>query len=105
MVTYDEFAKLDLRVAKVLEAHAVENSSKLLMLVVDIGTEKRQLVAGIARAYKPEELIGKNIIIVANMDYRRLAGLESQGMLLAGGENEAVLLTMERDVAPGTKIG
>lgn len=105
MVTYDEFAKLDLRVAKVLEAHSVENSSKLLRLVVDIGAGKRQLVAGIARAYKPEELIGKNIIIVANMDYRKLAGLESQGMLLAAGENEAVLLTAERDIAPGTKIG
>ncbi|VVB99365.1 Methionine--tRNA ligase [uncultured archaeon] len=105
MVAYEEFAKMDLRVARVLEANAVEGSNKLMKLVVDIGTEKRQIIAGIAKYYKPEELAGKNIIIIANMDYRKLAGLESQGMLLAAGESEIVLLTTEKDIAPGTKIG
>lgn len=105
MVTYEEFSRLDLRVARVLEAVAVENSNKLLRLQVDIGTEKRQIVAGIAKSYRPEDLVGKNIIIIANMDYRKLAGQESQGMLLAAGEAEIVLLTTEKDIIPGTKIG
>ncbi len=105
MASYEEFAKLDLRVARVIEAYAVENSNKLVRLVVDIGDEKRQIVAGIAKFYAPEELVGKNIITVANMEYRELAGLESQGMLLAAGDGGAVLLTTDRDAAPGTEIG
>ncbi len=105
MVSYEEFSKLDLRVARVLEAHAVENSGKLLRLLVDIGTEKRQIVAGIAKKYAPEALVGKNIIIITNIDYRKLAGMESQGMLLAAGEKEMVLLTIDGDAAPGMKIG
>lgn len=105
MASYEEFAKLDLRVARVLDAQPVEGSNKLLKLAVDIGTEKRQIIAGLAKFYKPEEVIGKNIIIIANLDYRKLAGLESQGMLLAAGESEIVLLTTEKDIAPGTKIG
>jgi methionyl-tRNA synthetase len=105
MASYEEFAKLDLRVARVLEAGIVEGSNKLMKLSVDIGTEKRQIIAGIAKFYAPEALIGKNIIIIANLDYRKLAGLESQGMLLAAGESEVVLLTTEKEIAPGTKIG
>ena len=104
MVSYDEFSKLDLRVARVLEAGPVAGSKKLLRLVVDIGTEKRQIIAGIAKAYEPQSLVGKSIIIVANMDYRAIAGLESQGMLMAAGD-EAVLLTTEKEVPAGTKIG
>ncbi len=105
MVSYEDFSKTELRVARVLEAVAVEGSNKLLKLQVDLGSEKRQIVAGIAKFYKPEELVGKNIIIVANMDYKKIAGLESQGMLLAAGEKEVVLLTTEKSVAPGTRVG
>lgn len=88
-----------------VDASIVENSNKLLKLIVDLGTERRQLVAGIAKSYIPETLVGKSIIIVANMDYRKLAGLESQGMLLATGDGEIVLLTTDKDVPAGTKIG
>ncbi len=105
MVSYDEFSKLDLRVARVLEASRVEGSKKLLKIIVGIGTEKRQIIAGIAKSYEPEALLGKNIIIVANMDYRAIAGLESQGMLLAAGDEEIVVLTTEKEVPEGTKIG
>ncbi len=105
MIAYNEFSKIDLRVARVLECTVVENSNKLLRLYVDIGTEKRQIIAGIAKAYTPKELIGKNIIIIANVDYKMLAGLESQGMLLAADKDEPILLTMDKDVAPGTRIG
>lgn len=105
MVSYDEFSKIDLRVARVLECSKVENSNKLLKLTVDLGSEKRQVIAGIGKHYTPEALVGKNIIIVANMEYAKLAGLESQGMLLAAGDAEIVLLTTDKDIAPGTKIG
>lgn len=104
MVSYEDFSKLDLRVAKVLEAKAVENSNKLIELIVDIGSEKRQIIAGIAKWYKPEELIGKNIVIVANMDYKKLAGMESQGMLLAAGDQDIALLTIDKELAPGAKV-
>ena len=105
MAAYEEFAKLDLRVARVLECTRVEGSNKLLRLLVDIGTEKRQIIAGIGRGYAPEGLVGKEIVIIANLDYRKLAGLESQGMLLAAGEAEIALLTVDREIAPGAKIG
>lgn len=104
MVSYDDFAKLDMRVVKVVEAARVEGSAKLLRLAVDMGTEKRQIIAGIAKGYTPEELVGKSVIIIANMDYRKLAGLESQGMLLAAGDGEIALLTIDRMLAPGTKV-
>ncbi len=107
MVSYEEFSRLDLRVARIIEAAKVENSNKLLRLLVDIGSEKRQIIAGIAKDYEPDALAGKNIIIIANMDYRKFAELESQGMLLAAGESETgiVILTTEKDMAPGSKIG
>ncbi len=105
MVAYEDFAKLDLRVARVLEAQPVEGSNKLLRLLVDIGIEKRQIIAGLAKFYRPEDVIGRNIVIIANLDYRKLAGLESQGMLLAAGDEEIVILTTEKEIAPGTKVG
>ncbi|MDD5337558.1 MAG: methionine--tRNA ligase subunit beta [Candidatus ainarchaeum sp.] len=105
MVAYEEFAKLDLRVGRVLECSRVENSGKLLRLVVDIGNEKRQVIAGIGKQYAPEEMEGKNIVMIANLDYRKLAGLESQGMLLAAGDAEIALLGIDKELAPGTKVG
>lgn len=104
MITFDDFKKLDLRVAKILQAEKVDGSDKLLKLQVDLGDEKRQLVSGIARFYQPEDLIGKQIIIIANLEPRIIFGMESQGMLLAAGDNEAILLQPDKEVAPGTMV-
>ncbi len=104
-ITIDEFSKVDLRVAKVVEAERIPNSRKLIRLVVDLGSEKRQIVAGIAEHYTPEELVGKNIIVVANLKPAKLMGYESRGMLLAAKHGETLrLLTVDGDIAPGAKI-
>jgi len=104
-MTIDEFQKSDLRVGKILAAERVEGSEKLLKLQVDIG-EPRQIVSGIARAYAPEDLIGKSVIIIANLDPRTMMGLESQGMLLAahGEDGSPVLIFPAGEVPPGAKI-
>src|SRR5262249_16017535 len=86
-ITYDDFAKLELRVGKVMQATAVPKKDKLLHLQVDLGEGKpRSIVAGIAQAYKPEQLVGKQVIVVANLAPRKLAGLVSEGMILAAGD-------------------
>ena len=104
-ITIDEFRKVSLRVGLVTTAERVPKSTKLLKLQVDIGTERRQVVAGIGTKYAPEDLVGKRVVIVANMKPAKLMGVESQGMVLAAGEEEvtALLTTME-DVPPGSKI-
>lgn len=112
MITIDDFKKIELKVAKVLSAERVAGSEKLLKLMLDLGPEEkadlpagRQVVSGIAKSYNPEDLVGKEIIIVANLEPRSLMGLESQGMVLAAGsEAGPVLLIPEKEVAPGTKI-
>jgi methionine--tRNA ligase beta chain len=103
---YDEFSKIELRVAKVLEAERVEGSEKLLRLKVSLGTEERQIIAGIGKAYTPEAVMGKEIVVVANLDPRMLMGLESQGMLLAASNDAEgpVLLVPDKDIAPGSSI-
>ena len=92
LVAYEDFAKLDLRVAKVLEVTAHPNADKLIVLKVDLGTEQRQIVAGLRAFYGAENLVGKNIVIVANLQPRKMRGLESDGMLLAAtvGSREAL---------------
>ncbi|WP_148682435.1 methionine--tRNA ligase subunit beta [Pyrobaculum neutrophilum] len=95
LVSIDDFKRVDLRVGKVLEAARVEGSRKLIKLVVDLGAEKRQIVAGLAEYYKPEDLVGKYVVVVANLEPKRLMGVESQGMLLATCD-KPVLLTIER---------
>lgn len=104
-MTIDEFQKADLRVGTILAAERVEGSEKLLKLQIDIG-EPRQIVSGIAKAYAPEEMIGKQVVIIANLEPRMLMGLESQGMLLAAhGENgEPILVAPLAAVPPGSKI-
>lgn len=105
MISFEDFQKIDLRVAEIIEAERVNNSEKLLKLVVDLGQEKRQIVAGIGREYSEKELIGKKIVIVANLEPKKLMGIESQGMLLAadfGGK--PIILVPEKDVPSGTKI-
>ncbi len=106
IITIDDFAKVDLRVAKVINAEKIEGADKLLKLEIDVGElGKRQLVAGIAKFYKPEDLIGRIIIVVANLKPRKLFGVESQGMLLAAKKGEKLtLLTVSEDIEPGAKI-
>ncbi|AKT35513.1 methionyl-tRNA synthetase C-terminal region/beta chain [Pyrobaculum sp. WP30] len=91
----DDFRRVDLRVAKVIEAAKVEGSKKLIKLVVDLGAEKRQIIAGLAEYYKPEDLVGKYVVVVANLQPKKMIGLESQGMLLATCD-KPVLLTIEK---------
>ncbi|VVB73597.1 Methionine--tRNA ligase [uncultured archaeon] len=105
-IDYDAFCKVEMRVATVLEAELVQGADKLLRLTIDVGTEKRQLVAGIARSYAPADLVGKQIVIVANLQPRKLRGVESNGMLLAVGESAegVVLLTVDRKVDNGLQV-
>ncbi len=101
----DEFAKVDLRVGKILAAERVPKSSKLLKLQVDLGTETRQIVAGIGAKYEPEALIGRIVAVVANLKPAKLMGVESQGMILAAGDKEvASLIGFAEPVQPGMRI-
>ncbi len=105
-ISIDEFKRVDLRVAKVLEAEPIEKSRKLIKLKIDVGEDKpRTLVAGLKEYFKPEELVGKSIIVVANLKPARLMGIESDGMLLAARDNDKLsLLTVEEEVKPGSRI-
>ena len=104
-ITIDDFLKIQLKTAVVLSAERVPNSEKLIKLQVDLGTEQRQIVAGIGKKYDPDALLGKRIVIVANLQPRKLMGLESQGMVLAAGEaNVEGLVTVLEEVAPGIKV-
>jgi methionine--tRNA ligase beta chain len=105
MINFEEFQKLDLRVGDIIEAEILEGSDKLLKLKVNLGTEERQVVAGIRKEYSPEELIGKQIIVVANLEPRILFGSESQAMLLAVRDDEKLaLLRPDKKVLCGSKI-
>ena len=105
LIGIEDFAKADLRVGKIVSAERVEKSEKLIKLMVDIGTETRQVVAGIGKSYTPEELINKHIVIVANLKPAKLMGVESQGMLLAAGNAEGLsVLTLDRETKPGAKV-
>lgn len=105
MITFDDFKKLDLRVGKIVKAEPIVGADKLLRLEVDIGSETRQLVAGIAEQYTPEALIGREIVVLVNLEPRVLKGVESQGMLLAADDNGTpVLLAPDREVPPGSIV-
>lgn len=106
-ISFEEFQKVDLRVGKIVEASQIPKSKKLIKIMVDFGTEKRQAVAGLLQYYKPEELVGKKCIFILNLQRRMLAGVESQCMVLAA-EDEAgnvVVLQPEKDIAEGSRIG
>ena len=104
LITMEEFQKMDLRVGKVLAAENIKKSDKLLKLRVDIG-EERTVVAGIARYYKPEELVGKTIILLANLQPTKLMGVESQGMLLAAeGADGGIVATFDKEAKAGSKV-
>src|SRR5262245_18238474 len=106
-ITIDEFAKVDLRVATVVEAERVKGTDKLLRLVVDLGFEKRQVLAGIAAAYSPESLVGRKVVIVANLQPRKLRGLDSNGMIVAasiGAGDKPVLVGFHEEVENGARL-
>lgn len=103
-LSFADFQKIELKIGKILSAEPVAGSDKLLKLEVDLGEEKRQLAAGIADCYTPDELIGKNIVVVVNLEPKKLRGVLSQGMLLAADVEKPVLLVPDKDVEPGTKV-
>jgi tRNA-binding EMAP/Myf-like protein len=100
LISYEDFMKIDLRVAKVLEAERVPKSKKLLKLLVDTGADQRTIVAGIAEAYEPEALVGRTIAIVFNLKPAKLMGIESNGMVLAGSRRAASRSWSARRAAP-----
>jgi len=106
-VSYEDFAKVDLRIGKIISAEPIEESEKLIKLQVDLGEDKpRQILAGIKKNYSADELVNKNIVVVANLEPRKLMGIESQGMLLAASTEggEPVLLTSISEIDPGAKV-
>ena len=105
MITIEDFAKLELKVAVILEAKAHPDADRLLVLIVDTGTEKKEIVAGISQHYKPEELVGKKVILVNNLQPATLRGVVSNGMILAAKDGERLSLVVpERPVAPGATV-
>lgn len=107
VIQYEDFAKLELRVATVKEAQDHPKADKLLLLKVDVGGQERQIVAGLRGYYSPESLVGRQIIIVANLAPRMMRGYESQGMLLAASpedRSQVILLTPERPVPAGSRV-
>lgn len=105
LIPIDLFAKVDLRIATVLHVEPHPNADRLLKLQIDLGSERRQLVAGLASHYRPEDLIGKQIVVVANLKPAKLRGELSQGMLLAASDGEGVaILRPERAMAPGSQV-
>src|SRR5262245_8756690 len=105
-ISIDEFMKVDLRVAKVLEAEAVPKSKKLIKLKVDTGRDQRTIVAGIADSYQPEQLVGRTIVVVANLQPAKLMGIESNGMVLAGSPDggKPILVAFDQEVPPGSRV-
>ncbi len=106
-VSFAEFEKFDFRIGKILEATQIPESKKLIKLLVDFGTEKRQAVAGLLKYYKPEELVGRKCMFLLNLQRRMLAGLESQCMILAAEDaaGNVTILQPEKDIPEGSKIG
>ena len=105
IITFDDFKRMDLRVGEIIEAERVEGTDKLVKMQVNIGTETRQMIGGIADKYAPEELVGKKVIVIVNLKSAVIRGIESQGMLLAaevGGK--AIIPFFTEDVPAGTKV-
>ena len=107
MISINDFAKVEMRVGEVKAAEHVPGASKLLKLMVDIGTEVRQVVAGLAEYYRPEDLIGMKVVVVTNLQPRKLRGVESNGMIIAasiGDHGRPVLVTFKEDVENGARL-
>jgi len=105
MISIDDFRKIELKVATVKSAEPHPNADKLMVLQIDLGGEQRQICAGIRNHYAPEDLVGKQIVVVANLETAKLRGLESQAMLLAASdEGRVIVLTPDKPVLAGAKI-
>lgn len=106
MITFDQFKDVEIRMGKVLSCEKVEGADKLLRLQVDFGDFTRQIISGIAQSYSPEELVGKTLPFVVNLEYRKFKGEESQGMLVATGtgSDNVVLLEPNKEIAPGAEV-
>ena len=106
-ITIEDFAKVELRVGVVKSAERIPGADRLLKLLVDIGDEVRQVLAGIALSYTPEDLVGRKVVVVVNLAPRKMRGLESNGMLLAasaGADGKPVLCTFAEEIPPGAKV-
>jgi len=104
-ITYDDFAKLDIRIAKILGTEKIPGKSKIIKGIIDLGEEKREVIIGGAEYYQPEDLVGKTVVVIANLEPRKIAGFESNAMLLAADVNDKPFwLTVNDDVPLGTKI-
>ncbi|MCD6483043.1 MAG: methionine--tRNA ligase subunit beta [Candidatus Aenigmarchaeota archaeon] len=103
-ISFSEFKKVQMKVGKVIDAERVEGSEKLIKMIVDFGTEKRQAIAGIAKWYGPGELIGKKFVFVINLEPKKMMGLESQAMILAAMDEEGNLALVTLD-KPNIKEG
>jgi methionine--tRNA ligase beta chain len=104
-ITIDQFRGLELRVGTVKQAEPHPNADRLLVLHLDLGTEERQVVAGIRAHYDPAALVGRQVVVVANLEPAKLRGVESQGMLLAADlDGRPIVATFEEDVKPGTRV-
>jgi methionine--tRNA ligase beta chain len=105
MISIDDFRKVELKIATVKSAEPHPNADRLMVLQVDLGSEERQICAGIRDHYTPEDLIGKQVVVVANLETAKLRGMESQGMLLAASdEGRVIFLTPEKVVQAGAKV-
>jgi methionyl-tRNA synthetase len=105
-VSFAEFEKFDFRIGKIIEATQIPDSKKLIKLLVDFGTEKRQAIAGLLKYYRPEDLVGKKCVFLLNLKRRMIAGFESQCMVLAAEDptENVSLLQSEKDLVEGSKI-
>ena len=105
-IKYEDFEKLDLRVAVIKEVNPHPNADKLYILSIDLGEEKRTIVAGIKNYYNPEQLIGKQIIVVSNLEPAKLRGIESNGMLLAASDDKGnlVVITTDKNIEEGSQV-
>jgi len=105
MITFDEFRKIEIKTAKILSVKDHPDADRLYVVDVDLGNEKRQIVAGIKKHYTPEELIGKDVAVIVNLEPANIRGVESNGMLLAASDSEMLsILTLDRGLPPGSTI-
>jgi methionine--tRNA ligase beta chain len=105
MISFDDFKKLEIRIGKILSAERVQGTEKLLTLEIDLGKERRKLVAGIAENYTPDQILGKELPVLMNLEPKKIRGVESQGMILAiDVDGKPILLHPEREVPPGSII-
>jgi len=104
-ITYDDFAKLDIRIAKIISVEKIPGKTKIVKGTIDLGSEKRDLIIGGAEFYQPDDLIGKTVVAIVNLEAKKIAGIESNAMLLAADLNDKPFwLTVTDDVPLGTKI-